>query len=388
MIKKDENTEEKKLRSGFTTGSCAAAAAKAALIMMLTKEEINNVSIVTPKGPVYNAEILNIVKNADLSEVTCSVIKDGGDDPDVTTGAYINVTVRRSDAEGISIDGGEGVGRVTKPGLDQPIGAAAINSVPRKMIKENLEEVLQKYKNKNAEIAAIKGLDVIVSVTGGEEIAKKTFNPMLGIVGGISILGTTGIVEPMSDKALVDTIKTHVRVKKAEGKEILLAAPGNYGMTFLSERYDLEDGNAVTISNFVYEAVRIGLSEGFDKMLFVGHIGKLVKVAGGIKNTHSKYGDHRMEILTDIAVSFAQEDTDKTNRITERLSECVMTDEAVRIITDEGLADKVFPKMAQLIKKHMEEWAEGNMQIEVIVFSNEYTELVSTDNAHEYLKRV
>ena len=392
MIKRDENTEEKKLRTGFTTGSCAAAAGKAALIMMLTGDEINNVSIVTPKGPVYNAEILNIVKNAELSEVTCSVIKDGGDDPDVTTGAYINVTVRKSDEEGIHIDGGEGVGRVTKPGLDQPIGAAAINSVPRKMIKENLEEVLCKYKkdsSANAALSAdIKGLDVIVSVTGGEEIAKKTFNPMLGIVGGISILGTTGIVEPMSDKALIDTIRTHVRVKKAEGKEILLAAPGNYGMTFLSERYDLEDGSAVTISNFVYEAVRIGLSEGFDKMLFVGHIGKLVKVAGGIKNTHSKYGDHRMEILTDIAVSFAGEETDRAERIKKSLAECVMTDEAVRIITEEGLADKVFPEMARLIKKYMEEWADGKMKIEVIVFSNEYTELVSTDEAHEYLKRV
>lgn len=373
---------ERKLRSGYTTGSCAAAAAKAALIMMITGEDINNVSIITPKGIVYNAEILNIKRNHDNSEVACSVIKDGGDDPDVTTGAYINVAVRRSDEEGIHIDGGEGVGRVTKPGLDQPIGAAAINSVPRKMIRENLEEVLAERG------ADIKGLDVIVSVTGGEEIAKKTFNPTLGIVGGISILGTTGIVEPMSDKAIVDTIKTHVRVKKAEGRKILLAAPGNYGMTFLSERYGLEEGSAVTTSNFVYDAASIALSEGFDKMLFVGHIGKLVKVAGGIKNTHSKYGDHRMEILTDIAVSFAGEESEQAERIKKSLSECVMTDEAVRIITEEGLADKVFPRMAEMIKTNMEEWTEGKIEVEVIVFSNEYTELVSTGRAHEFIKEV
>ncbi|RKM60995.1 cobalamin biosynthesis protein CbiD [Butyrivibrio sp. XB500-5] len=362
-----------KLRSGYTTGSCAAAAAKAALIMMITGEDIYNVSIVTPKGIIYNAEIVDIKKSADNSEVTCAVIKDGGDDPDVTTGAYVYVTLRKSDKEGIRIDGGEGVGRVTKPGLDQPIGEAAINSVPRRMIKENLEQVLLTGKSD------IKGLDVIVSVPGGEKIAQKTFNPMLGIVGGISILGTTGIVEPMSDSAIVETIRTHVRVKKAEGKEILLAAPGNYGITFLSERYKLEDGNAVMTSNFVYDAVRIALSEGFSKMLFVGHIGKLVKVAGGIKNTHSRYGDHRMEILSDIA---------NDDGIRSELSECVMTDEAVRIITEKGLADKVFPKMAELIKKHMEEWAEGKIQIEIIVFSNEYTELVSTAGAHGFMEGV
>ncbi|SFU34273.1 cobalt-precorrin-5B (C(1))-methyltransferase CbiD [Butyrivibrio sp. INlla21] len=362
-----------KLRSGYTTGSCAAAAAKAALIMMETGEDIYNVSIVTPKGIIYNAEIVDIKKSEDNSEVTCAVIKDGGDDPDVTTGAYVYVTLRKSDKEGIRIDGGEGVGRVTKPGLDQPIGEAAINSVPRRMIKENLEQVLLTGKSD------IKGLDVIVSVPGGEEIAQKTFNPMLGIVGGISILGTTGIVEPMSDSAIVETIRTHVRVKKAEGKEILLAAPGNYGITFLSERYKLEDGNAVMTSNFVYDAVRIALEEGFSKMLFVGHIGKLVKVAGGIKNTHSRYGDHRMEILSDIA---------NDDGIRSELSECVMTDEAVRIITEKGLADKVFPKMAELIKKHMEEWADGKIQIEIIVFSNEYTELVSTAGAHGFMEQL
>ncbi len=370
---KDDHMGATKLRSGYTTGSCAAAAAKAALIMMETGEDIYNVSIVTPKGIIYNAEIVDIKKSEDNSEVTCAVIKDGGDDPDVTTGAYVYVTLRKSDKEGIRIDGGEGVGRVTKPGLDQPIGEAAINSVPRRMIKENLEQVLLTGKSD------IKGLDVIVSVPGGEKIAQKTFNPMLGIVGGISILGTTGIVEPMSDSAIVETIRTHVRVKKAEGKEILLAAPGNYGITFLSERYKLEDSSAVMTSNFVYDAVRIALSEGFSKMLFVGHIGKLVKVAGGIKNTHSRYGDHRMEILSDIA---------NDDGIRSELSECVMTDEAVRIITEKGLADKVFPKMAELIKKHMEEWAEGKIQIEIIVFSNEYTELVSTAGAHGFMEGV
>ena len=367
------------LRSGFTTGSCAAAAAKAALMMLLDSKNIEYVNIMTPKGIPYYAEIVNIVRDESGKKVTCSVIKDGGDDPDVTTGAYIEVSVRIADAPGIVIDGGEGVGRVTKPGLDRAIGEAAINSVPRKMIEENLIEVL---KDRNAENT---GLEVIVSVPGGEKIAEKTFNPKLGIVGGISILGTTGIVEPMSEKAIVDTIRTEIRVRKAEGRQVLLAAPGNYGITFLSEKCGIDKDIAVMTSNFVYDAVMIAKEEGFSEMVFAGHIGKLVKVAGGIKNTHSRYGDHRMEILTDITGMFSC--GKEFDELKEKLSECVMTDEAVRIITEAGVSCKVFPKMASLIKENMEKWAEGMLKVEVIVFSNEYTELVSTVNAHEYLER-
>lgn len=389
------------LRSGFTTGSCAAAAAKAALIMLLDSVEVSKaeveldsgrgpvadnrvkdieyVNIMTPKGIPYYAEIVNVVRDESGKKVTCSVIKDGGDDPDVTTGAYIEVSVRIVDEPGIVIDGGKGVGRVTKPGLDQPIGEAAINSVPRKMIEENLNEVLKERDIDNT------GLEVIVSVPDGEKIAEKTFNPKLGIVGGISILGTTGIVEPMSEKAIVDTIRTEMRVRKAEGRQVLLAAPGNYGITFLSEKCGIDKDIAVMTSNFVYDSVMIAKEEGFSEMVFAGHIGKLVKVAGGIKNTHSRYGDHRMEILTDITGMFSC--GKEFDELKEKVAECVMTDEAVRIITEAGLADKVFPKMASLIKENMEKWAEGMLKVEVIVFSNEYTELVSTVNAHEYLER-
>ncbi|WP_026655407.1 cobalt-precorrin-5B (C(1))-methyltransferase CbiD [Butyrivibrio sp. AE3003] len=389
------------LRSGFTTGSCAAAAAKAALMMLLDSVEVSKaeveldsdhgpvadnrvkdieyVNIMTPKGIPYYAEIVNVVRDESGKKVTCSVIKDGGDDPDVTTGAYIEVSVRIKDTPGIVIDGGKGVGRVTKPGLDQSIGEAAINSVPRKMIEENLNEVL---KDRNAENT---GLEVIVSVPGGEKIAEKTFNPKLGIVGGISILGTTGIVEPMSEKAIVDTIRTEVKVRKAEGRQVLLAAPGNYGITFLSKKCGIDKDIAVMTSNFVYDSVMIAKEEGFSEMVFAGHIGKLVKVAGGIKNTHSRYGDHRMEILTDITGMFSE--GKEFDELKEKLSECVMTDEAVRIITEAGVSCKVFPKMASLIKENMEKWAEGTLKVEVIVFSNEYTELVCTQKAHEYLER-
>ncbi len=367
---------KKELRYGYTTGSCAAVTAKAALIMLISGEDIFNASIVTPKGPVYNAEVLDITRTDD--SVSCAVIKDGGDDPDITSGSKVFATVRFLDDQGITIKGGEGVGVITKPGLDQPIGEAAINSVPRKMIKENLEDVLEKYGRTN------QGVEVTISVPNGKALAEKTFNPKLGIVGGISILGTTGIVEPMSDAAILDTIRTEVRVKRAEDKKVLLVAPGNYGLTFLKQSYGIDENDAVLCSNFVYDTVQIACDEGFSKMLFVGHIGKLVKVAGKIKNTHSMYGDHRMEILSGI-VSEVQEDAGSSD-IKEKVLGCVMTDEAVNIINEAGLGDKVFPRLASKIKEAMEEFSGGKIETETIVFSNEYTELVRTENAQLFLE--
>lgn len=373
--------EKTKLRSGFTTGSCAAAASKAALLMLINNIEIHNVTIQTPKGIPYNAEIVDISRNEDKGSVTCAVIKDGGDDPDITTGARIYACVKLTDDRKISIDGGKGVGRVTKPGLDQPIGNAAINSVPRKMIEENLLVVL-----KNAGISD-KGVSVIISVPVGETLAEKTFNPRLGIVGGISILGTTGIVEPMSDKAIIDTIRTEIRVRKAEDYKILLAAPGNYGLTFLKEVYGTPEETAIMSSNFIYDTVRIALEEGFSKLLFVGHIGKLVKVARGIKNTHSMYGDHRMEILSQLVDEISPKAIlpDK-EKLKEQVMNCVMTDEAVRIINEAGIGAEVFDEMAARIKADLEEWSDGKIEAQVIVFANENTELVATDMAHDWIR--
>ena len=186
------------------------------------------------------------------------------------------------------IDGGEGVGRVTKRGLDQPVGNAAINSVPRQMIRENVEEVMALTDSSG-------GLDVVISAPEGETLAKKTFNPRLGIVGGISILGTTGIVEPMSEAALVETIRVELR-RRAMGKEYALLTPGNYGSDFIRQNLDVDLNTAVQVSNFLGDALDICRALGFRGALLVGHVGKLVKTAGGMMN-HSKYGDCRMEIL-------------------------------------------------------------------------------------------
>ena len=214
----------KKLRYGYTTGSCAAAAAKAAAWMLLTGKRKNTISLVTPKGIPLSLQVEDIRMEEDF--VSCAIRKDSGDDPDVTNGTLVYARVSRRGTPEITIDGGFGVGRVTKKGLDQPVGNAAINSVPRKMIRENLEEVLSLTD-------ADCGLDVLISVPDGERLAKQTFNPRLGIVGGISVLGTTGIVEPMSEKALVDTIRVELNQRRAGGADYVLLTPGNYGCDFI-----------------------------------------------------------------------------------------------------------------------------------------------------------
>ena len=350
----------KRLRRGFTTGSCAAAAATAAAQMLMTGEIVEMVQIQTPGGPVYNAQILDaeILEKAGPSGRTrtscrCAVLKDGGDDPDITTGTRIVAEVSLSDEPGITIDGGAGIGRVTKPGLDQPVGQAAINRIPRQMIAENVGKILREWQNMRN---APKGLHVVISAPDGEAIAEKTFNPKLGIVGGISILGTTGIVEPMSDRAIVETIRAQMRVQKAQGRRYVIAAPGNYGLAFLQEQYGLErngqeqinrerngqenareaaETTVVQISNFAGEAVEMAAELGFEGFLLAGHIGKLVKVAGGAPNTHSKYGDRRMETLWEMAAVFCPEENRESLR--KEILECVMTDAALEVLDSHGL---------------------------------------------------
>ena len=244
----------KRLRLGYTTGSCAAAAAKAAAWMLLTGRRKETITLDTPKGIRLELAVREITMRAD--SVSCAIEKDSGDDPDVTKGTLIFASVRRTDEPGVHIDGGEGVGRVTKRGLDQPVGNAAINSVPRQMIRENVEEVM-------ALTDFSGGLDVVISAPEGETLAKKTFNPRLGIVGGISILGTTGIVEPMSEAALVETIRVELRQRRAMGKEYALLTPGNYGSDFIRQNLDVDLNTAVQVSNFLGDALDICRALGF-----------------------------------------------------------------------------------------------------------------------------
>ncbi len=361
----------KKLRLGFTTGSCAAAAAKAAARMLLTGERLDHICLITPKNIPLELPILEISRTDNT--VSCAVRKDSGDDPDITNGALIFASVSRINQQIIKIDGGTGVGRVTKRGLDQPVGEAAINSVPRQMIRDALAEVCQVTDYHG-------GLSVIISVPDGEALAKRTFNPRLGIIGGISILGTSGIVEPMSDQALIDSIHLVLKQRKVNGAEYVLLTPGNYGMDFIRSSFTVDPETAVMTSNFIGDALDSCRELGFRGILLIGHIGKLVKIAGGMLNTHSRYGDCRMEILA----SYAGASGLSPESITEIL-DCVTCDDAVRIMKENGCFEQTMDRLIQNIGKNLHHRIGENIEIGSIVFSKEYGILCETANARTLL---
>ena len=361
----------KKLRLGYTTGSCAAAAAKAAAVMLLTGRRLETVALLTPKGIRLELEVREVETGPGY--VSCAIAKDAGDDPDVTGGALIFARVSRREEPGIVIDGGPGVGRVTKPGLDQPVGAAAINSVPRRMIRENLEEVcaLADWSG---------GLEAVISVPEGERLAKKTFNPRLGIAGGISILGTTGIVEPMSDGALVGTIRAELSQRRAAGDRYVLLTPGNYGSEFIRDGLGLDPALAVQTSNFIGDALDLCRELGFSGALLVGHVGKLVKLAGGMLNTHSRWGDCRMEILAAHAGAAGA----PPERLGELL-ECAACDDALRILREAGVYRETLERLTRRAAFHLSARAGEDLEVGTVLFSKVYGILGRTENAEALL---
>ena len=363
----------KKLRMGYTTGSCAAAAAKAAAWMLLTGKPLETIRLLTPKGIPLELEVLERDISPDMAR--CAIRKDSGDDPDVTDKTLIFAEVRRTVEPGVLIDGGPGVGRVTKRGLDQPVGNAAINSVPRQMIRENLEEVIRLTDWTG-------GLSVIISAPDGERLAKKTFNPRLGIVGGISILGTTGIVEPMSETALVETIHVELRQRRETGADYVLITPGNYGSDFIKGSLGLRDGKETQVSNFIGDGIDLCRELGFRGFVLVGHIGKLVKIAGNMLNTHSKYGDCRMDIMAACGGACGL----RAPRIKEML-DCAACDDALRILQEEGIYEETLKLLTERIAGNLRHRAGEELESGVLVFSNVYGILGETENARDLLKK-
>ena len=366
----------KKLRRGYTTGSCAAAAAKAAAIMLLGGETLDSVWLMTPRGIGLTLEVKETERGDGF--VSCGIVKDAGDDPDVTNGLTVYARVEKTGVpRGVTIDGGEGVGRVTKPGLDQPVGNAAINSTPRRMIGEALSEVMEDYGYGG-------GLSVVISAPGGVEIAKKTFNPRLGIVGGISILGTTGIVEPMSDEAVVETIRAELSMRAAAGKKAVLFVPGNYGADFIQNELGLDPLVAVTVSNFIGDAFSLAAESGFRDALLVGHIGKLVKLAGGMFNTHSRWGDCRAEIFAAHAGMCGA-----TAGTVGRIMDSAMTDDMLAILEEAGLRQAVTDSLMKRMDFHLtHQKTVGTMRVGAVTFSNVYGVLGKTEAADEILGQI
>ncbi len=361
----------KKLRCGYTTGACACAAAKAAAWILLSGQRCETVHLLTPKGVALTLVVENTVIRENA--VVCGIRKDSGDDPDVTNGITVYARVEKMADPGIRIDGGEGVGRVTKPGLDQPVGSAAINSTPRRMITGELLTVCE-------ESGYTGGLRVTISAPGGAEIAQKTFNPRLGIVGGISILGTTGIVEPMSDSAVIATIRTELSMRRAGGQRVVLLVPGNYGADYIKNALGFDPERAVTTSNFIGEAFSAAEDMGFEGALLIGHIGKLVKLAGGMFNTHSRWGDCRAEIFAAHAGMCGA-----SRQTVEKLMESVMTDDMLDITEQAGIRTQVMDSIMAGIARQL---AHRPLHIRrgAMAFSKRYGLLGMTPEAPELMK--
>ena len=363
----------KKLRCGFTTGSCAAAASAAAVEMLLTGKPVEQTRILTPGGVPYMPDIEDISITSDA--VSCAVRKDGGDDPDVTSGLLIYARVEKT-AEGIVIGGGEGVGRVTKEGLDQPVGASAINSVPRRMMTEAVSRVCRQYHYDG-------GIRITVYVPDGEEIARKTYNPRMGIEGGISIIGTTGIVEPMSSAALIDTIRLEERMRRAEGKHYLLLTVGNYSKSFLAEQMPFLLDRSVTCSNFIGEAIDAALAYAFRGILIIGHIGKLVKLGAGIMNTHSAQADGRMDVLVTCGVLAGGNAADL-----REIPECATVDAALGLLDKAGIRQKTTDILMRKAQYYLDAKVKGGAEIGAVMFSYQYGFIGQTAAASHLIEKI
>ncbi len=361
----------KSLRCGYTTGSCAALAAKAAVEWMLSGTCPKQASIMTYLDIPLQIGIEGPRKENGV--YCCSVRKYAGDDPDITDGMLISAAVSGMEEPGVQVDGGEGIGRVTKPGLDQPVGAAAINHVPRRMIRENVLEVCRRYDYEG-------GIRVVISAPEGAELAKSTFNPQIGIVGGISILGTTGIVHPMSEKAMIDVMEMEARQAAVCSKRLILV-PGNYGMNFLKEQGYLWDNvPAIRYSGYFGEALDIAASCGFKEVLVVSHVGKLVKTAGGIMNTHQKKADCRMELFcAHAAVNGADTETCRS------LMNAATTDACIEILDKTGLREAVIGSLLQAIGRYITRRVDGAYRVGAVMFSNVYGILGMTEGTEGLL---
>ena len=362
---------QKQLRRGYTTGTCAALAAAGAVRLLLTGECSELLELMTPKGLPVEVEP-EFIRMTPEGSAECAVRKDAGDDPDVTDGILVVVTAEKAGGE-IVIDGGAGVGRVTKPGLDQPMGAAAINRVPRQMIRDAAASVCR-------EAGYSGGLRIVVSLPEGEALASRTFNPQLGIEGGLSILGTSGIVEPMSERALIDTIEVSLRQARTEGGRVVLT-PGNYGQDFLRAQGFGEMGiPVVKYSNYIGDALDIASTLFFREALVVGHIGKLVKLAGGIMNTHSRTADCRTELIcAHAAVCGAPADACR------KIMDCATTDACIDALDRAGLRGPVLASLLAAIQAHLDRRAGPELKTGAVLFSNQYGLLGMTDAARKLL---
>lgn len=345
------------MRRGYTTGTCAAAAARAAAELLLSGSVPTAVRHVTPSGVVL--ELTPEAARLEDGAAVCAIRKDSGDDPDVTDGIRIFASVSRI-TQGIEVEGGEGVGHVTRPGLKCAVGEAAINPAPRAQITAALEQALAAHH-------ASGGLRAVISAENGAAVAGQTYNRHLGIVGGISILGTSGIVEPMSETALMETTHLELDARFASGQRVAFLCPGNYGMDFARDALGLDLEKAVKCSNFIGDALDYAACRGFPKLLLVGHAGKLCKIAAGGMNTHSSVCDGRREIFTAHAALCGA-----NLPALEALMESATADACVETLERAGLREPVMERIGKAIEAQLARRINGRAEAEYIMFTERF----------------
>ena len=354
----DTNNEtNKKLRTGYTTGSCATASSKAGILSIINQKKIENVDIILPKGSRLKIKINSCEFLSDSAK--CSVIKDGGDDPDVTHGAEIFVDIELTNNVGeIEIDGGEGVGRVTKPGLGLEIGSAAINPTPKKMIRENVKEVGEELLRKN-------GIMIKVSVPKGKELGPKTDNPRIGIIGGISILGTSGIVIPYSTASFAAAIRQQISVVDTMNDDSVVLTTGGRSEDYARKIIELPEHSFIQMGDFSGYTIKQCAKQGLKKAYVAGFIGKLAKMAAGVKQTHVKGGKVDMKFLSELAKR-CNANSDTIGKIlgantARNVQEIIMEDKV------DGFFDEITKETYNQMRQHSEE----KIPVEVILFDFE-----------------
>ena len=347
----------RKLRKGFTTGTTATAATVAAIRTLLNQEPQETVTVHAANGKtaIFDVEQTDF----DEQQASCAIKKDGGDDQDATDGTLIFATVKLRDDNEIHLDGGKGVGRVTKEGLANKPGMPAINPTPRRVIKAAARE----------ELGEKRGVDIVISVPEGERIAKLTYNPRLGIVGGISILGTSGVVTPMSESSWKHSISIEMNIHRERGDEEIVLVPGNYGEDFAKDGLGIANDKIVQMSNFVGYVLHETQRLGFTKVLIVGDLGKMIKVAGGIFSTHSKDADARAEIMVANLALMGGVPT----AFLRKINQCLTTISMIKMIDEAGYQD-VYQMIADKIKLRAEKLLahrEPHVEIDAVIFSRE-----------------
>ena len=350
----------KELRGGYTTGACMAAGVKAALLYR-AGEYCERLELIALDGTPLEIPVKSIEETE--GGVRVEIVKDAGDDPDITNGASVFTTVRTlSPGSGVVFHADEGIGTVTKAGLSVPVGSPAINPGPRKLTEQVIHELL-------GDEAA---LEVTVSIPAGVRLAKKTLNPVLGVVGGISVIGTTGVLRPMSEEGFKNSLLPQIDVAKAAGYDTQIFVPGKIGEN-IAVRFGLPQEAIVQTSNFIGFMLEAAVERKLKRVLLFGHLGKLAKVAAGVFHTHNRVGDGRLEAMAAYAAAEGLP-ADGVRRVLAATT----TEDAMPVIEEYGLT-KVYDILAERASIRSERHVFGELSVGTVMVTLK-GELLGMDN--------